>query len=173
MNEILEILKYILPAIIVFITAWLIIKQMIKNDQNRRNYEIVLKNQEMITPVRLQAFERLTLLLERISPEALIMRISNPKMKAKQLHTELLNTIRSEFDHNVSQQVYISHQSWEIIKNTRTNIVKLVNSTAKRINPDAPAYELGKAILEDLMDLEKSPINIALEVLKKELKQLY
>jgi len=173
MNEILEILKYTLPAIIVFITAWIIIKQMIKNDQNRRNYEIVLKNQEMITPVRLQAYERLTLLLERISPEALIMRLSKPSIKAKQLHTELLNTIRIEFDHNVSQQVYISHQTWEIIKNTRTNIVKLVNSTAKRIKPDAPAYELGKAILEDLMLLEKSPINIALEVLKKELKQMY
>lgn len=173
MSEILEILKYTLPAIIVLIASWLAIKQLLKNDQDKRKYEIVLKNQEMIMPVRLQAYERLTLLLERITPEAMIMRLSKPDMKAKHLHSELLNTIRSEFDHNVSQQVYISHQTWEIIKNSRTNIVKLINTTASRIKPDSPAIELGKAILEDWVQLEKSPINIALDMLKKELKLLY
>ena len=173
MSEILEILKYTLPALIVFLATWLVIKQMIKNDQNRRNYEIFTKNQQTITPIRLQAYERLALLLERISPEALIMRISKPNMNAQQLQTELLNNIRSEFDHNVSQQIYVTPQTWEIIKNARTNIIKLINTTAKRINPKAPAFELSKAILEDLMLLNKSPVNLALDVLKKEIKQLY
>jgi hypothetical protein len=173
MNEILEILKYTLPAIVVLITSWIIIKQMVSNDQNRRNQEIIIKNQQTITPVRLQAYERLTLLLERISPEALIMRIGTPKMTAKQLHTELLNQIRAEFDHNVSQQIYVSPQVWEIIKNARTTIIQLINSTAKRVKPDAPAFELSKAILEDVMIQEKSPINLALDLIKKEIRQLY
>lgn len=173
MSEILEILKYTLPAIIVLIATWLIIKQMVSNDQNRRNHEIIFRNQQTITPIRLQAYERLTLLLERISPEALIMRISTPKMTAKMLHSELLNNIRAEFDHNVSQQIYISPQTWEIIKNAKTNIIQIINSTAKRIKPDAPAFELSKAILEDLMMQDKSPVNIALDVLKKEIKLMY
>jgi len=173
MSEILEILKYTLPALIVFLASWLILKQLIRNDQSKRNYETVLKNQQIITPVRLQAYERFALLLERISPESLIMRISNPKMTAQQLQSELLNNIRSEFDHNVSQQIYISPQTWEIIKSTRTNIIKLINTTTKKIKPNAPAYDLSKAILEDIMLLDKSPINIALEVLKKEVRQLY
>lgn len=173
MSIFLEILKYTLPAIIVLIASWLTIKQLLKNDQEKRRYEIILKNQEMITPVRLQAYERLTLLLERITPEALIMRLNTPEMKSKQLHSELLNTIRAEFDHNVSQQIYITHQTWEVIKNSRTNVIKLINSTASRINPDAPAYELSKAILEDWVQLERSPINIAHDMLKKEIKLLY
>ncbi len=173
MNEILEILKYTLPAIVVLITSWIIIKQMVSNDQNRRNHEIIFKNQQTITPIRLQAYERLTLLLERISPEALIMRIGTPKMTAKQLHSELLNQIRAEFDHNVSQQIYVSPQVWEIIKNARTTIIQLINSTAKRVNPNAPAFELSKAILEDVMIQEKSPINLALDLIKKEIRQLY
>lgn len=173
MNEFLEILKYTLPAIIVLIATVFIIKQIVKIDQNRRNYEIISKNQEIITPVRLQAYERLTLLLERLSPESLIMRISKPNMTAKQLQSELLSTIRSEFDHNVSQQIYVTPQVWEIIKNSRAKLTQLINSAASRVKPDASALILSKLILEDLMTQEKSPMSLALEALKNEIKMLY
>ena len=173
MNVIIEILKYTIPAIIVLITSAILIKQMIRNDQNRRNYEIALGNQKIITPIRLQAYERITLLLERISPESLIMRVNKPEYTAKQLQVELLNTVRSEFDHNVSQQIYVSSQVWEIIKNARTNTVKTINSSASRVKPDAPAFNLSKLILEDLMLQDKSPVSIALEALKNEVKKLY
>jgi hypothetical protein len=173
MIEFLEILKYTLPAIIVLIAAVLIIKQVIKNDQSRRNYEIISKNQEIITPIRLQAYERLTLLLERLSPESLIMRVNKPNMTAHQLQTELLSTLRSEFDHNVSQQIYVTPQVWEIIKNSRSKITQLINGAANRTDPEASALVLSKAILEDFMVQEKSPTSLALEALKNEIKMLY
>ena len=173
MTEVFEILKYTLPAIIVLIVAVVFIRQIVKNDQSRRNYDALVKNQQMITPVRLQAYERLTLLLERISPEALIMRINKPNMTAKQMQSELLSTIRSEFDHNVSQQIYVTPQVWEIIKNARAKITQLINGSSARVKPDAPAIQLSKIILEDLMQMEKSPINMALDALKSEIKQLY
>jgi hypothetical protein len=127
----------------------------------------------LVTPVRLQAYERLALLLERVSPESLVMRISKPKMTAKQLQSEFLSTIRAEFDHNVSQQIYITAQTWEIIKNSRTQIIQLINNSAMRIKPDAPAIELSKFILEELMKQEKAPTRLALDALKNEVKQLY
>ncbi len=173
MTTILEILKYIVPAIIVLIASWLILKQMVKNDESRRNYEIVAKNQQTITPIRLQAYERLTLLLERISPESLIMRLNKPDMKAKQLQIEILSAIRSEFDHNVSQQIYVSTQAWELIKNAKSNIVQIVNTCTNRVKPETPAYLLSKMILEELMKQEKSPISLALEYLKAEVRQMY
>jgi hypothetical protein len=173
MNEVLEILKYTLPALIVLIATVLIIKQMVKNDQSKRSYEIISKNQQIITPVRLQAYERLTLLLERLSPESLIMRVSKPNMTAKQLQAELLSTIRSEFDHNVSQQIYVTPQLWEIIKNSRAKLTQLINSAASRLKPDAPAFALSKLILENLMVKDKSPTSLALKALKNEIKLLY
>lgn len=173
MSEVLEILKYTIPAIIVLIATVLIIRQMVKNDQSRRNFEMITKNQQLVTPVRLQAYERLTLLLERVSPESLVMRISNPKMTAKQLQSELLSTIRAEFDHNVSQQIYVTAQTWEIIKNSRTKIIQLINTAAARVKPDSPAIELSKIILEDLMVQDKSPTSMALDALKSEVKHLY
>lgn len=173
MATIFEILKYILPAIIVLLASWLVLKQMIKNEQGKRNYEIISKNKQIITPIRLQAYERFTLLLERISPESLIMRLNKPDMRAKQLQTEILNAIRSEFDHNVSQQIYISTQAWELIKNAKSTIVQIVNSCYNRVKPDSSAFELSKMILEELMKYEKSPVSLALEFLKAEVRKLY
>ncbi|HSH53378.1 MAG TPA: hypothetical protein VK982_16745 [Bacteroidales bacterium] len=173
MTIIFEILKYILPAIIVLLASWLVLKQMIKNDQGRRNYEMISKNKQIVMPVRLQAYERLTLLLERISPESLLMRLNKPDMGAKQLQTEILNAIRSEFDHNVSQQIYISSQAWGLIKNAKSTIVQIVNSCYAKVKPNSSAFELSKMILEELMKQEKSPVSLALEYLKTEARKLY
>ena len=99
METVLEILKYTLPAFIVFLTAYFSIRQIIKNTEQIRKTELILGNQKIITPIKLQAYERLVLLLERLSPDSLIMRVSKLDMTSKQLHTTLLSTIRSEFEH--------------------------------------------------------------------------
>ena len=130
--EILEILKYIVPALIVFITSYLLIKMMVKNDGDRRNKEIILQNQKTITPLRLQAYERAVLFLERISLESLILRVNKQGMTSKQLQSEILSAIRAEFEHNLSQQIYMGPQVWEVIKNARINTSfwrRIVNKT--------------------------------------------
>ncbi|MBU0764099.1 MAG: hypothetical protein KJ607_04610 [Bacteroidetes bacterium] len=101
MDELFEILKYTIPSIVVLLTAYFLIKTMLDNEQKKLIREIRMKNQRMVTPVRLQSYERITLLLERISPESMIMRIQQPKMTVAQLHAQLLSTIRSEFEHNL------------------------------------------------------------------------
>ncbi|MEE4197240.1 MAG: hypothetical protein V2I54_06320 [Bacteroidales bacterium] len=173
MDVVIEVVKYVLPAFIVFITSWLVLKQMLRNEQSKRNIEMITKNQKVITPIRLQAYERLTLLLERISPESLIMRLTKPQMTAKQLQSGIINTIRSEFDHNLSQQIYVSSQAWELIKNARSTIVQIVNSCSNRVKPESSALELSKMILEELMKQEKSPVSLALEFLKAEVRKMY
>lgn len=172
-TEILEILKYILPALIVFLAVWFVLHSMIKNEQKRNHIESIARNQRITTPIRLQAYERMTILLERISPEALIMRVNNPSLTANQFQSELLNTIRMEFEHNVAQQVYISNQAWELIKNAKTSVIQLINSTAIKVKPDSQSIILSRMILEELMEQEKSPVNIALEYLKTEIRQFF
>ncbi|MRR20817.1 hypothetical protein EG827_11585, partial [bacterium] len=101
METFLEILKIILPAILVMITAWLVIRNMLRDDQDRRRQDLLLQTVKTVTPVKLQAYERVVLFLERISPESLIMRTANADMSAQQLHSALVSNVRSEYEHNL------------------------------------------------------------------------
>lgn len=171
--EILDILKYTLPALIVFFTSYLLIKAFIQNDQEKRKHEIILQNQKTITPIRLQAYERVTLFLERVSLESLIMRSSKQGMTSKQIQTSMLNTIRAEFEHNLSQQVYMTSAAWELIKNAKSNTIKIINSSADHVKPGAPAIEFSRYILEKVIEMDKEPTKVALEYLKKEVSTFF
>lgn len=169
--EILELLKYTVPALIVFLASFFTIRFLIKNDQEKRRNEIRMMNQKTITPIRLQAYERIVLFLERISPDSLIMRLSDPNMKSAQFQNDILTAIRAEFEHNLSQQIYISNQAWEVVKSAKGNIIKVINSAADKVKPDSPSFELSKVILESMMEASKTPSTIAIEFLKKEMGQ--
>jgi archaellum component FlaC len=173
MNDALEILKYTVPSLIVFLTAFIIIRNQYKNEEAKRKADTVITNKKTVLPIRLQAYERLALLLERVSPEAIIMRQNLSNITAKQLQAELLNSIRAEFDHNLSQQVYISTETWERIKNTRSNIISLINNAAQQIEPNASAYTLSTKILDLVMEHKNSLTAPALEMIKKEIQELF
>ncbi|MFP4525849.1 MAG: hypothetical protein ACLFNL_05620 [Bacteroidales bacterium] len=169
----LEILKYTIPALIVFFTAFYTLRMLIKNDQKKRNYELVLKNKSLITPIRLQAYERLTLFLERISPDALVMRLNKENRTVNQLQNEMLKTIRSEFDHNLSQQIYVSPKAWLMVKHARENTVKLINTTVQEMKPGEPAIKLSRVLLQKVMEEGQSPTKYAIQYLKEEVKNFF
>lgn len=166
----LEIAKYTLPALIVFLTAYVLIKAFINNEKEKRNKELAQSIHSTTLPMRIQAYERLALLLERISPESLIMRINKPNMTARQLQNELLASIRAEFEHNLSQQVYISNDAWELIRAARSNVINMVNAAADQLNDDATALTLSQKIFEQVVQLKSPPVQEALEFLKAEIQ---
>ena len=94
METLSDILKITIPPLIVFFTAWVLLRNMIKNDQDKRRQELLLQNSRTVTPIKLQAYERIILFLERISLESLLVRVSSPGMSAQQLHSAMLNAIR-------------------------------------------------------------------------------
>jgi len=170
---ILEILKYTLPALIVFLTAYFVLTKLVNNENKRRNTETILNNQKMITPIRLQAFERMILLLERISPQSLIIRSQKPNMTNQDLQNTLLKNIRTEFEHNMAHQLYISDKAWEMIKSAKENLLKLINQNAIAVKPDGPAIQLSKNILEVIMQPDKDPTQKAINYLKSEIRTLF
>ena len=95
METFFDILKITIPSVIVFLTAWVLLRNMIRNDQDKRRQEIIMQNSRTILPIRLQAYERIVLFLERVSLESLLVRTNTPGMSAGQLHSALLNAIRS------------------------------------------------------------------------------
>lgn len=173
MNEFLEILKYLLPGAMVLVTSWYLVSSFLKNAEHQRGTELLMKNHEITIPLRLQAFERVTLFLERISLDSLLTRLNRPGMTAKQLHAELLGSIRMEFEHNLSQQIYMSAEAWEMVKNARAQMIKIINTAAEQTDGNLSAIELSKKIIEIMGDYPKSPTQTALDFLKKEVQTIY
>jgi hypothetical protein len=173
MNTVLEILKYLLPSLVVFATTVYLVKKFFDGEDKKRKLQAVLNNQQIITPLRLQAYERAILFLERISPENLIMRINRPGYTCQQLQAELLQAIRSEFEHNLSQQIYISHGAWEMLKIARGRTIQVINTLGEKVQKDSPGINLSKAILELMVDEEKTPASDAIIFIKKEISQLF
>jgi len=172
MEILADILKITIPALIVFFTAWVLLRNMIKNDQDKRRQELILQNSRTVTPIKLQAYERVVLFLERISLESLLVRVSSSDMTASQLHSALLNTIRSEFEHNLSQQIYMSQQAWEVVRNARSNMIKIINNVVDSMPAKSSGMALSKLLLERVMELEKEPTRAAIDYIKGEIARM-
>jgi hypothetical protein len=172
MEALADILKITIPSLIVFFTAWVLLRNMIKNDQDKRRQELILQNSRTVTPIKLQAYERIILFLERISLESLLIRVSTPEISASQLHSAMLNAIRSEFEHNLSQQIYMSQQAWEVVRNARSNMIKMINSEAEKIPQDSSGMALSKKLLEKIMEMEQEPTRAAIDFVKAEIGRM-
>jgi len=179
MGTILEILKLTIPGVIVFFTAFYSIKMFLKNDEQKRNeeYKNELTNKEIdyriqtqnhTTPIKIQAFERLVLFLERINPESLLVRIQSAEMTAGQLHQDLLIAVRAEFEHNLSQQIFVSHKTWLAVKQAKEIMIKTINQEANKLSVNAPASALSEAILRNIIAQNENPIQLAIDILKIE-----
>ena len=173
MDIFLNSLQYTLPAIIVLITSYLLIRQFLEKEIRQQKQELLLNNQKLITPVRLQAYERMVLLLERISPENLLTRIYVPGMTVKEIKTSAIQNVKSEFDHNLSQQVYISNKSWELAKLAKENLIKLLNIAGNKFEGKTPANEYSKLVLQMYFNVETPPLTAALEHIKNEFSETF
>jgi hypothetical protein len=169
----LEVLKYTVPSLVVFLVVYYIIHSYFEDQERKRSMKSALKNRKIMTPLRLQAYERIILFLERISPESLILRIGQPGMTSKDLQTEMLTVIRAEFEHNLSQQLYLSNEAWEMVKSARSNTVKLINLMSEKVQGDAIYLTLSTAILEEIMEAECTPSSKAIDFLKNEVQKLF
>lgn len=172
MEAVTDILKLTIPALIVFFTAWVLLRNMIRNDQDKRRQELLLQNSRVVTPIKLQAYERIVLFLERISFESLLVRVSTSDMSSSSLHSAMLNAIRSEYEHNLSQQIYMSQQAWEVVRNARSNMIKIINSEAEKLPPDSTGMALSKRLFEKIMELEQEPTRAAIDFVKAEISRM-
>jgi hypothetical protein len=170
-SKILELLFYTLPAVITGLVAFYFFENFVKNENNRRNFILRQENQKLALPIRLQAFERLTLFLERINPAKLLVRIaplSDDKMDYSNL---LVQHIEQEFEHNLTQQIYVSKEAWTIILSAKNTTIQIIRQTTlnKEINS---SQNLREAILTELGN-NQAPSTFALEFLKNELLGIF
>lgn len=172
-NFLLEILKLVIPSLIVFLTAYFVLTTYLENEYKKKLIEMKMTNQGNVVPLRLQAYERLTLFVERINPNSLIIRIHQTGMTARELQSALLKDIRAEFDHNVSQQIFITSQTWTVIKTVKEETINMINNAASALPPQATGLDLSKIILEHSIKHERSPHAVALLMIRTEVEQFF
>lgn len=170
----LQILIVIVPSLVVLFITYFMMKNNTETMQNFFQQEIKLRkeeikslNQNITGPLRVQAYERMILFLERIAPDSLVLRLHQPDMNAPQLYGEIIRALRSEYEHNLSQQMYLSIGSWKMIQVAKEETAKLINLTVES-HPSATGLELGQAIINNASKLDRLPSEVAIEYLKKE-----
>lgn len=165
---ILEIIKISVPALIVFFTVHYLFKNYLAGQQQLRRQEIEKEQKSAALPLRMQAYERLSLFCERVSIPTLLLRVPPGDQRAKAYRLALLLAIQQEFEHNITQQVYVSSQLWEIIKAAREDAVDFIGIVAEKIEPDASAADFRKALLNYHAGRETTGMDTALQAIKKE-----
>jgi hypothetical protein len=168
-----EILQITIPALLVMATAIYMMDRQSKKDHDLKLTELALTNQKTITPLRLQAYERVVIFLERITPNSIIFRLQTPDATAEQLHKEMLELIRAEYEHNLSQQLYLSSHAWDKVKQAKELTIKLINEAADNVKPDDNAMKLSRELFDKLVEHEKAPTHEAIITLKEELHKLF
>jgi hypothetical protein len=173
MDVLVELAKILLPAAIVLYAMYLTMKSILEKDLEKKMLEYKIENSKTVLPMRLQAYERMCLFLERIIPNNLIVRLNEPSLTAKQFQQIILNEIREEFNHNLSQQVYMSIGTWDLIKNTVEDVIALVNTSSEKLKEDAKSVDLAKEIFANLEQNNNDPVSNTLAQVKAEIQEVF
>ena len=169
----MEVLKYTIPALLVLLATCLVLWKMLQDDREKRAFELKRKSQKEITPIRLRGYERLSLLLERTTPEALLRDLDVQNLTAQQISSLLMQKLRLEFDHNLSQQIYVSDEAWEAISNAREQMVLFLSTMARQFPPETNGLEVAKLMLTAYAENGETPHQKAMKILKDEVRDLF
>ncbi len=169
-DQIFQLLAYFLPTVVTGAIAFYFFRMHTNNEEGRRRYLLHKDTQTTTLPIRLQAYERMALFLERISIPSLEVRVA-PKSADKDAYEKLLiKNIENEFEHNLSQQIYLTDECWNIIKAAKSATVQMIRKAA--MSETDSAHKLREDVLTETMD-KQNPSATALAFVKKEISGLW
>ena len=173
MEILLQLALIILPAGGIFLTVSLFLKKQGEKEVRNLQIELRKERQNFFLPSRVESYQRAVLFLERIHPNSLVMRLHNPASSAKMFQADLLKAIREEYDHNVTQQIFVSLQGWKMVKDSKEETIKIINLAGNQMGSIATSTDLASKIFELVGEVGTLPTEIAVEFLKKELQELF
>ncbi len=173
-DTLLNILQYTVPALLVFITVYFVFRNQSKKEIALKEYELRKMWQKNTLPLRLQAYERLALLLERIHFSNLIPRVRRQDMTVRELRQEMISQIKMEYEHNLAQQIYVSGELWHLVTLCKDELIKTINLVASGMPQDESGSEFSKALFRFILENEEDlPNERVLAYLKNEVKSLF
>ncbi len=169
-DGIFQLFAYLLPAVVTGAVAFYFFRLHTNNEEGRRRFLLHKDSQKNTLPIRLQAYERMALFLERIAIPSLVVRISPKSADKNEYEALLIKNIENEFDHNLSQQIYMTDQCWNIIKAAKSATIQMIRKAA--LSDTDSSDKLREDILNQTMD-KQSPSATALSFVKKEIGELW
>jgi lipopolysaccharide export LptBFGC system permease protein LptF len=173
---------YTLPSVAFFGAVWYFTSSWVEVQTQKHKLEAIHQPEQEkklsevrkhFFPLQVDAYQRMVLFLERIAPNNIVMRLNNPALPAKAFQASLLETIRNEYEHNLAQQVFVSADAWQMVQNSKEEVLKIINMAATHLEPTSLANDLSKSIFEITATMEVQPTDRAIAFLKAELnKQL-
>jgi hypothetical protein len=170
-NRIIDLFLYVVPSIITGVIAYYFFREHTKNEDGRRRFLLKKDLQVNAMPLRLQAYERMALFLERISPAKLLIRVTPNSSIKEDYESLLIQSIEQEFEHNLSQQIYISDKCWSIVTTAKNATIQLIRK-ASMLEKTNTANKLREVVLTEMME-RPSPSDAALSFIKDEVSDLW
>ncbi len=169
----LEILKYVLPSLVVLLTASAVMIVQMRAETARQMVTLKREQAKNVMPLRLRSYERLALLLDRTVPETMLLNMNLPEMNCLELQTALLTQIRQEYDHNAAQQIYVSNELWNLIRASKESLLHLVNVCAQNFKQEESALKLAETLIKTYNYTPDTPTELAMKRLKQEVRELF
>jgi len=170
-GQLLSYIAYLLPAIVVGAISYYFFKTHTVNEENRRRYLIRKEAQSKTLPMRMQAYERLSLFLERIDPNKLLIRVKPFSNEVSKYESLLIKNIEQEFEHNVAQQIYVSPECWNLINTAKNATIHVIRQGSMH-EASGNADKFREYLLRNFME-EITPSQKALTFIKKEVAELF
>ena len=161
---------FLLPAVVTGAVAFYFFRLHTNNEEGRRRFLLHKESQKNALPIRLQAYERMALFLERIAIPSLVVRIAPKSSDKGEYENLLIRHIENEYDHNLSQQIYMSDECWNIIKAAKNATIQAIRKAG--MSTSDSSSKLREDILNETMD-KQSPSATALAFIKKEIGELW
>jgi len=168
----LDIVKYTVAGIGVVWIAFYLIKPYLDKQDQLQLLELKKSISSQTLPLRLQAYERMVLFIERANPANMLIRLGAGSYTAAELHALVVNEVRNEYQHNITQQIYVSVRAWGVVKQLKHDTISIVNNAVKALPENASGMELSKLVLAHLSQLENDPYDVAVGLIRLDLDNI-
>lgn len=168
-----QLIAFAAGGIITVVVAYFLVKNDIQNYFRFKTLEQHKENKSALLPLRLQAYERMIIFLERINPANFLVRLHQQGIGVSTLQALVLEEIKAEYQHNIAQQLYIDPVSWRVVRKLKDDTIAMVNNVAQNLPAEATGVELSKKILQHMSSIEENPYELTINQLKMDVQKMF
>lgn len=172
-SVLIEIVTLFLGIFLALLAIYGLVRKDIVRFLSLKNIELHQQTASHLLPLRLQAHERLILFIDRINPANMLLRLHQSGIGIAELQAAVLTEVRSEYQHNITQQLYVSAGTWQVVKKLKDDTIGMINNGVLGLGKEATGLELAKAILEHMAGIEENPYDLTIELIKQDIHKLF